>query len=233
MSRRMVAESWQHRSGGTVSMYPRVFASAWLQPLFTRPLRPPSSSPAPQGIVLGKHSGRNALSSRLRSLGYELSQSELDDVFKWVVLCRESTYHAFSHHIRGWCCRVTLAFYRLCGGPHMSCGGASFDWVLRAAGQTGDSPCRVRSLSWVAWRNTFGGVSAKACLACRRCVAVTAVPAPPRCPLPRRFKALADKKKGITDEDILALMSDELHQPKIIWDLLDLQVCRRGLALAG
>ncbi len=62
---------------------------------------------------------------------------------------------------------------------------------------------------------------------------MTAVPAPPRRPLPRRFKALADKKKGITDEDILALMSDELHQPKIIWDLLDLQVRPRGLALVG
>ncbi|KAG2437518.1 hypothetical protein HYH02_011161 [Chlamydomonas schloesseri] len=74
-----------------------------------------------RGIVLGKHSGRNALNSRLRSLGYELSQSELDDVFK-------------------------------------------------------------------------------------------------------RFKALADKKKGISDEDILALMSDELHQPKVIWEVLDLQV---------
>ncbi|GLC41026.1 2-isopropylmalate synthase 1, chloroplastic [Pleodorina starrii] len=74
-----------------------------------------------RGIVLGKHSGRNALSSRIRSLGYDLSSSELDDVFK-------------------------------------------------------------------------------------------------------RFKALADKKKGITDEDILALMSDELHQPKVIWELLDLQV---------
>ncbi|KAG2429375.1 hypothetical protein HXX76_011140 [Chlamydomonas incerta] len=74
-----------------------------------------------RGIVLGKHSGRNALNSRLRSLGYELSQTELDDVFK-------------------------------------------------------------------------------------------------------RFKSLADKKKGISDEDILALMSDELHQPKVIWELLDLQV---------
>lgn len=36
------------------------------------------------GIVLGKHSGRNALNSRLLQLGYELSQEELDDVFKWV-----------------------------------------------------------------------------------------------------------------------------------------------------
>jgi 2-isopropylmalate synthase len=40
----------------------------------------------------------------------------------------------------------------------------------------------------------------------------------------KRFKALAEKKKGITDEDILALMGDELHQPKAIWELMELQV---------
>ncbi len=34
------------------------------------------------GIVLGKHSGRNALSSRLKSMGYDLAQEELDEVFK-------------------------------------------------------------------------------------------------------------------------------------------------------
>jgi 2-isopropylmalate synthase len=46
------------------------------------------------------------------------------------------------------------------------------------------------------------------------------------CPLPdRRFKHLADKKKGITDEDVMALLSDELHQPATVWELLDLQVC--------
>lgn len=73
------------------------------------------------GIVLGKHSGRNALSTRLRQLGYELLGKELDDVFK-------------------------------------------------------------------------------------------------------RFKALADKKKGITDEDVLVLVSDEIHQPTQIWELLELQV---------
>jgi 2-isopropylmalate synthase len=42
--------------------------------------------------------------------------------------------------------------------------------------------------------------------------------------LRRRFKALADKKKLVTDEDIIALVSDELHQPMMIWELLDLQV---------
>ena len=39
-------------------------------------------------------------------------------------------------------------------------------------------------------------------------------------------QALADKKKDVADEDILALVSDEVHQPEKLWDLLDLQVCR-------
>ncbi len=30
--------------------------------------------------------------------------------------------------------------------------------------------------------------------------------------------------KGLTDEDLLALVSDEVHQPSIIWNLEDLQV---------
>ena len=39
----------------------------------------------------------------------------------------------------------------------------------------------------------------------------------------KRFKALADVKKGITDEDISALAGDEAHQPTTIWELQDLQ----------
>jgi 2-isopropylmalate synthase len=73
---------------------------------------------------MGKHSGRNALSTRLQQLGFDLSTQEVDDVFK-------------------------------------------------------------------------------------------------------RFKALADKKKGITDDDILALVGDEVHQPAEIWKLVDLQVGSR------
>ncbi len=75
--------------------------------------------------MLGKHSGRNALSSKLKALGYELKQQELDDVFK-------------------------------------------------------------------------------------------------------RFKALADKKKTIGDEDLLALVGDEVHQPEVVWEISDLQVRARG-----
>jgi hypothetical protein len=39
-----------------------------------------------------------------------------------------------------------------------------------------------------------------------------------------RFKALADKRKVVADADLLALLSDELHQPKTLWELADLQV---------
>jgi 2-isopropylmalate synthase len=42
----------------------------------------PESVGAPENrIVLGKHSGRHALASRYRQLGYELSLDELDDVY--------------------------------------------------------------------------------------------------------------------------------------------------------
>ena len=43
----------------------------------------------------------------------------------------------------------------------------------------------------------------------------------------KRFKELADVKKGITDDDIVALASDETNQPDVIWELADLQArCR-------
>ncbi|KAG7667065.1 hypothetical protein Ndes2526B_g04445 [Nannochloris sp. 'desiccata'] len=80
------------------------------------------------GIVLGKHSGRNALGTRLRELGFALAENDLNDVFK-------------------------------------------------------------------------------------------------------RFKNLADRKKNITNEDVLALMSDEVHQPTAIWALRDLQVVCGSMGL--
>ena len=39
-----------------------------------------TSSPAP-GIVLGKHSGRNAVSTRLNELGYDLDDDKLQAIF--------------------------------------------------------------------------------------------------------------------------------------------------------
>ncbi|CAI5479935.1 unnamed protein product [Closterium sp. Yama58-4] len=73
------------------------------------------------GIVLGKHSGRHALKTRLQQMGYDFENAELDEVFK-------------------------------------------------------------------------------------------------------RFKAVADRKKIVTDGDLEALVSDSVFQPKTIWQLADLQV---------
>ena len=48
-----------------------------------------------------------------------------------------------------------------------------------------------------------------------------------------RFKKLADKKKRITDADLLALVSDELYQPKEFWKLEATQVgCGTGMPTA-
>ena len=37
-------------------------------------------------------------------------------------------------------------------------------------------------------------------------------------------QALADGKKHVVDDDVLALVSDQVHQPEKLWDLLGLQV---------
>ena len=42
---------------------------------------------------------------------------------------------------------------------------------------------------------------------------------------PPALQDVADKKKEITDDDLLALITDEVNQPVTLWSLLDLQVC--------
>ena len=84
-------------------------------------MRPESVGAAQTKLVLGKHSGRHALKMRLATLGYDLEEAELDQVFV-------------------------------------------------------------------------------------------------------RFKALADRKKMITDADLEALISDELYQPRELYALDGLQV---------
>lgn len=39
-----------------------------------------------------------------------------------------------------------------------------------------------------------------------------------------RFKILAEKKKEVTEEDLLALIGDEMSSPRTIWEVLDVQV---------
>ncbi|KAL3512989.1 hypothetical protein ACH5RR_025706 [Cinchona calisaya] len=47
-----------------------------------------------------------------------------------------------------------------------------------------------------------------------------------------RFKSVAEKKKSITDEDLIALVSDEVFQPQVLWKLGDVQVTCGTLGLS-
>ncbi|TXG59463.1 hypothetical protein EZV62_014036 [Acer yangbiense] len=47
-----------------------------------------------------------------------------------------------------------------------------------------------------------------------------------------RFKAVAETKKRITDADLIALVSDEVFQPELVWKLLDVQVTCGTLGLS-
>ncbi|GMP78352.1 hypothetical protein CsSME_00034299 [Camellia sinensis var. sinensis] len=46
-----------------------------------------------------------------------------------------------------------------------------------------------------------------------------------------RFKAIAEKKKNITDDDLKALVSDVVFQPQVVWKLGDVQVTCGTLGL--
>ncbi|THU68912.1 hypothetical protein C4D60_Mb08t08850 [Musa balbisiana] len=48
----------------------------------------------------------------------------------------------------------------------------------------------------------------------------------------KRFKEVAEKKKRITDEDLEALISDEIFQPPVIWSLSELQATCGTLGLS-
>ncbi|XP_078152003.1 2-isopropylmalate synthase A-like [Carex rostrata] len=48
----------------------------------------------------------------------------------------------------------------------------------------------------------------------------------------KRYKEVAEKKKRVTDDDIEALLSDEIFQPKVIWSLGELQVTCGTLGLS-
>ncbi|XP_044500002.1 2-isopropylmalate synthase 1, chloroplastic-like [Mangifera indica] len=47
-----------------------------------------------------------------------------------------------------------------------------------------------------------------------------------------RFKTVAEQKKRVTDADLIALVSDEVFQPEVVWKLLDLQVTCGTLGLS-
>ncbi|PIN01108.1 2-isopropylmalate synthase [Handroanthus impetiginosus] len=47
-----------------------------------------------------------------------------------------------------------------------------------------------------------------------------------------RFKAVAGNKKNITDDDLIALVADEIFQPQVVWRLEDVQVTCGTLGLS-
>ncbi|XP_047978543.1 2-isopropylmalate synthase A-like [Salvia hispanica] len=47
-----------------------------------------------------------------------------------------------------------------------------------------------------------------------------------------RFKTVARNKKGITDNDLIALVSDEIFQSQVVWKLIDIQVTCGTLSLS-
>ncbi|CAA7396438.1 unnamed protein product [Spirodela intermedia] len=48
----------------------------------------------------------------------------------------------------------------------------------------------------------------------------------------KRFKEVAEKKKHVSDDDIEALINDEIFQPQVVWSLVDLQVTCGTLGLS-
>ena len=50
-------------------------------------------------LVLGKHSGRHALSLRCEQLGYHFERRELDEVYRKVVVLADEIKHVHDHHI--------------------------------------------------------------------------------------------------------------------------------------
>nr|UPT51120.1 isopropylmalate synthase 1 [Pogostemon cablin] len=49
----------------------------------------------------------------------------------------------------------------------------------------------------------------------------------------QRFKTLAETKKSISDDDLLALVSDEVSQPQLVWKLEDVQITSGTFSLSA
>src|SRR5258708_15531119 len=52
-------------------------------------------------LVLGKHSGRHALSLRCDQLGYHFERRELDEIYRKFVVLADQIKHVHDHHLLG------------------------------------------------------------------------------------------------------------------------------------
>jgi isopropylmalate/homocitrate/citramalate synthase len=50
-------------------------------------------------LVLGKHSGRHALSLRCEQLGYHFERRELDEIYRQFVVLADQIKHVHDHHL--------------------------------------------------------------------------------------------------------------------------------------
>jgi 2-isopropylmalate synthase len=61
---------------------------------------PPKSVGVPDSkLVLGKHSGRHALSIRCEQLGYQFDRRALDDIYRRFVRLADKIKHVEDHHL--------------------------------------------------------------------------------------------------------------------------------------
>ncbi len=52
-------------------------------------------------LVLGKHSGRHALSLRCEQLGYHFERRDLDEIYRKFVVLADQIKHVHDHHLLG------------------------------------------------------------------------------------------------------------------------------------
>ena len=156
----------------------------------------------------GKHSGRNALRTRLSQLGFDLPPEQLDDVFKRFKARRAP----LPSPVAGRRALCGGACQRACCPP---CPAGLTGWVAHG--------CRGRPAA-VERKPSSAGLHER----CR--------PKPvPYLPIVRDFHStvetlpclcaqeVAEKKKEVTDDDVLALLGDEVHQATKAWQLTSLQ----------
>jgi 2-isopropylmalate synthase len=68
-------------------------------PLTYEIMTPKSVGVPDSKLVLGKHSGRHALSIRCEELGYQFDRRELDDVYRRFVQLADTIKHVEDHHV--------------------------------------------------------------------------------------------------------------------------------------
>ena len=68
-------------------------------PLTYEIMTPQSVGVPDSRLVLGKHSGRHALSLRCEQLGYQFDRRELDEVYRRFVVLADQIKHVEDHHL--------------------------------------------------------------------------------------------------------------------------------------